>query len=670
MTPRSPTEASSASWTIADTEQSVTERFAEQLGRYPDKPALAGTPWQPSFRELDAAATATAGVLAGRGGAVRGPVCLLMAHDAPLIAAMLGVLKAGHSIVVCNPSDPPERLDRIRRQVEPWIALVDGRNRALAQAAGFADPLVVPDAPLISTDASNPPPVEPDDLAAVMYTSGSTGQPKGVMHTHHTLLHTALRHVNGLGLRPDDRVALLASPSGGQGMGTTWMTLMSGGTLCPFPVMDRGVAGLPDWLRENRITVLGMSASLFRHLGRALDGDAFPDLRLLRLGSEQVRRADFDACRRLLGEECRFANVYSLTEAGGLAHAVIGPGEEPPPGPLPVGRVAEGVEIVLVDERGRPVRPGERGEIVVRSAHLSPGYWRDEQLAAQRFSEASGTRELRTGDLGHIDEHGRLVVAGRRDSQVKIRGYRVEIGEVEDTLRSLPQIEAAAAHAHPTRHGDARLTAYLVARGGTRPDPAEVREEMSESLPEASIPTAFAFVEELPLNAHGKIDRDRLAKLAVSPTAAGSGSTPSGDELERTLSELWAEALELERVGRDDDFFDLGGDSLAAAEIGAGVHAALGVDLDMRAFSGHPTVAGMAELVRGLRGGPTGERGALTRIPRDRPVPCSFAQERIWEFSRDPRSSLNYTVAGLSFIDDAADVEMLRTALAPRGRAP
>jgi acyl carrier protein len=356
--------------------------------------------------------------------------------------------------------------------------------------------------------------------------------------------------------------------------------------------------------------------------------------------------------------------VFSLTEAGGLAHGVIPPGEEPPSGPLAVGRVANGIEIVLADERGRPVPPGESGEIVVRSPHLSPGYWRDEQLTDERFSERAGARELRTGDLGRLDDAGGLVVIGRRDAQVKIRGYRVEIGEVEDALRALPEVEAAAAWAQPTRHGDARLTAYLVARDPGPPAPAEVRESLRASLPEASIPTAIAFVEELPLNEHGKVDRERLSELTVTATAAGAQSTPPAGELERTLSGLWGEALGLERVGREDDFFDLGGDSLAAAEIGAGVHAALGVELDMRAFSGHPTVAGMAELVRELRGGRGGAQASLGRVPRDRPLPCSFAQERIWEFCRDQRSSVNYTVAGLSFIDEEADLEALRDALA------
>ncbi|HSD24801.1 MAG TPA: AMP-binding protein [Solirubrobacterales bacterium] len=626
------------------------------------RPAIAGTGWQPSFSELDAAADAIAAALTERNGAGAGRIALLLDHDAPLIAAMLGVLRAGQAMVVLNPTDPPGRLDRIRRQVQPDLVLTDERHRDLAQRSGFERVLQAPGAPAASLAAAELR-IEPDALAAVIYTSGSTGRPKGVMHSHHTLLHTALRHSTALGLRPDDRVALVASPSGGHGMGTTWMTLMSGATLCPFPVMDRGVAGLPEWLREHRITVLGLSASLFRRLLGALDGASFPDLRLVRLGSEQVRRADFDGCRRHFGEHCAFANVLSLTEAGGLAHCLLAAGEEPRPGPLPVGRAAEGIEIQLLDERGEPVPAGQPGEIVVQSLHLTPGYWRDEALTAERLaSRRDGQRILRTGDLGRVDEDGNLIVVGRRDAQVKIRGYRVELSEVEAALRSLPQLTAASAQAEPTRHGDPRLVAYVVARPGSTPEPAELRDALRATLSEASIPTAFAFLDQLPLNAHGKVDRDRLSAHSRPAFAAGASTPPSSD-LERSLSEIWAEALELERVGRDDDFFDLGGDSLTAAEIGAGVLDRLGVEIDMRAFSRRPTVAGLAALIGQSRTAGPSTGPPLERVSRDAPLPCSFAQERTWRFARSAGQPEIYTMANLTRLRGPIDLDALRAAL-------
>ncbi|HEX3293431.1 MAG TPA: AMP-binding protein [Solirubrobacterales bacterium] len=651
-----------AVWAPADTEQSVPQRFTERAARHPSKTAVAGTPWQPTFEELDRAADAIASDLAARDGESRGRVALLMDHDAPLIAAMLGVLKAGQSIVVLNPGDPPGRLDRIRRHVDPWIALIDRRHSDLARRSGFdrfievGEP--VPSSPEPSTESAS----DPTELAAIMYTSGSTGQPKGVMQTHHTLLHTALRHATGLGLGPDDRIALLASPSGGHGMGTTWMTLLTGATLCPFPVMNRGIAPLPQWLREHRITVLGLSASLFRRLIHSLDGASFPDLRLVRLGSEQVRRADFDACRRYLGDRCAFANVFSLTEGGGLAHGVLTDGEEPDPGPLSVGRPAEGVEIHLLDERGEPVPAGEPGEIVVSSSHLTPGYWRDEPLTTERFTSGpGGQRTFRTGDLGRLTDSG-LVVDGRGDTQVKIRGYRVELTEVEAALRSIPGIEAAAARAEPTRYGDPRLTAYLVTGSEPEPEQSKLREALRSTLSDASIPSLFAYVDELPLTAHGKVDRERLADLSPRVSAAGFAAPVA--ELEVELSRLWAGALELEHVGRDDDFFDSGGDSLAAAEIGAGVHETLGVEIDMRAFARHPTVAEMASELRRRGDRRAIEGPALKHVRRNGPLPCSFAQERIWQFTGRQGGPSSYVMTHATGFDGPIDVEAMRAALA------
>ncbi|HEY7121761.1 MAG TPA: condensation domain-containing protein, partial [Solirubrobacterales bacterium] len=329
----------------------------------------------------------------------------------------------------------------------------------------------------------------------------------------------------------------------------------------------------------------------------------------------------------------------------------------------PAGRAAEGIEIHLLDPDGRPAPAGDEGEIVVRSRHLSPGYWRDERLTAERFSKATrrGERTFRTGDLGRLDEDGRLVVIGRRDTQVKVRGYRVELPEVEAALRSLPRVATAAARAEPTRHGDARLTAYVVPEAGNGLRAAEVRDGLRATLPDASIPSAFSFVPELPLNAHGKVDRERLAALPA-PSSATAGFAPPASELEREVSAIWSDALELERVGRDDDFFDLGGDSLTAAEIGAAVLDRFELEIDMRAFGEHPTVARFAEHLHDLRAGPGWGEPRLERVPRDRPIPCSFAQERILRFA-EAESSARRTMTSVMEVSGEIDLDALLAAL-------
>jgi acyl carrier protein len=253
------------------------------------------------------------------------------------------------------------------------------------------------------------------------------------------------------------------------------------------------------------------------------------------------------------------------------------------------------------------------------------------------------------------------MVIGRRDTQVKVRGYRVELPEVEAALRSLPRVAAAAARAEPTRHGDPRLTAYVVPEAGNGLRAAEVRDGLRATLPDASIPSAFSFVAELPLNAHGKVDRERLAALPAPTSEAAEFAAPKS-ELERKLCAIWAEALELERVGRDDDFFDLGGDSLTAAEIGAAILDRFELEIDMRAFSDHPTVARFAEHLRALRDDPASGEPGIERVPRDDPIPCSFAQERILRFA-ETETPASRTMTSVMEVRGEIDIDALLAAM-------
>ena len=628
-------------------ESSIPQRFTEQALRQPDKPAIAGTAWRPSFAELDAAANGIARALADRSGGAVGRVALLMRHDAPLIAAVLGVLKAAGTAVVLNPGDPPVRLGRIRAEVEPDFVLADSVNRELAlhvgcDASGVLD---VPGRPEGSPGAAPDVPLRPDDVAFLVYTSGSTGAPKGIMQTHRNVLHNSLvRLAKGLGLRGDDRIVLLASPSGGQGLSTVWSTLLSGATLCPFPAMELGVTGLPVWIAEHGVTVFVSSASLFRHFVRTLDRQRPVGIRLLRLGSEPALAADFQAFRRHFSEDCVFAHTFSSSETGNITQQVLPADADPRDGGLPVGRPAEGIEVLLDD-----------GEIIVRSDYLSPGYWRDEALTTKRFGE----RTFRTGDLGWISADGALTVLGRKDSQVKVRGSRVDLLEVESALAAQPEVATAAVRAAPTPRGDTRLTGYVAVPPGARRDTAGLRDALRTTLPDHAVPTAFSFVDSLPLNAHGKVDREALARLEPEPPALSEEQARG--ETEELVAGIWESAFERRPVGRDDDFFALGGDSLTAAVVAAGVHASFGVALELGAFAESPTVAAMAELVDRLRAGPDGvHRQPLTRIPRNEPLPCSFIQERTWRHSRTPEESAGYTLANAVRITGPLDVEALR----------
>jgi hypothetical protein len=399
----------------------------------------------------------------------------------------------------------------------------------------------------------------------------------------------------------------------------------------------------------------------------ALDAAAaFPDVRVVRLASEPASAEDFRAFLRRFPSAPRFVHTLSSSETGNIALLELARGAAVPEGRLPIGRPAEDIEVLLLDEQGEPVAPGAVGEIVVRSRYLAAGYWRNPRLTAARFcavpGDDSGLRDYRSGDLARLRPDGLLEFAGRRDDRVKVRGYRVELSEVEEALLGLAGVAAAAVCVRARPGAEPQLAAFVVADGDA-PTAMELRNALRDRLPEHMVPSAFALLDALPLTPHGKVDRARLRTLALPAVDVGTADAPRG-EVERTLATIWAEALALPAVGRSADFFQLGGDSLIAAVVAARVHAAFGVELRLAAFVDHPTVAAQARAIEQLqRGGAMLDEPAPGCAPHDAPAPLSFILERIWRYSQDPRAAAAYTVANCDDITGPLDAALLRDCL-------
>ena len=652
----------------ADAEQSIGARFSQQVSRDPGRTAIVGRSWRPSYAELDAAANRIAEHVLAHTEEEDARVGLLLGHDSPLFAAALGTLKAGRTVVVMNPVDPPVRLARIHDQVEPQLVIADepNRERALAGGAAADSLLTLPERPDDAPHAAPEVPIDPGAVAFVVFTSGSTGEPKGVMQTHRNVLHNALRQGSGLGVVGEDRIAMLSPFSAGQGLGVASTTLLNGATLLPFPAVERGVAGLADWIDEQRASMLTLPASVYRHFVRGLDGRRFEGIRLVRLGSEPAMDGDFEAFRRHFAESCRFANLLSSTETGNITQSLFSADSEVRPGGLSVGRPAEGIEVLLLDEGGTEVSAGEVGQLAVRSPYLSPGYWHEEENGGggSGFRTANdGSRVFHTGDLARADRDGSLTVLGRRDDRIKIRGNRVELAEVRAALAAEPEVVASAVLPGRTRRGETRLTGFVVLREGEEIGVEDFAGRMRQRLPRHAVPSALVVLDRLPLDANGKLDSGELAELAEGARRRPSLEPPRG-AVEEALARIWADVFELDRVGRDDDFFDLDGDSLLAAEVSAEVASAFGLELELDAFSEARTVASMARLVEELREGvaPGGPPQDLARVPRDAPPPASFAQERMWREAQRA-DSMRFVVATAVRISGPLDVDLLRRSL-------
>lgn len=636
------------SWTEAATEQTIDACFRQRAAATPDRPAIAGTDEPVSYTELDERAARYAGAMLAVDGRPR-RVALLLGHGADVVAAALAVLRTGAAVVTVNPTDPPARVAAIRAATDADLVVTTDDRKGLARAAGFDERRTIGLAAAIEADpVVEPSPGGPDDLAFLISTSGTTGAPKVVVQTHRNVLHNVLRYTNGLGVREDDKLALLAALSGGQGLASTWAALLNGCTLCPFPIAERGVTGLADWLEANAVTVFDTIPSVLRNFARTLRGRRLEGIRIVRLASEAALRSDFETFTAHFGGDCRLASVLASSECGIVAQAMLGPDADLEGERLPVGYAAEGVEVVLA---------GPEDDIVVRSRYLSPGYWGDEALTAQKFETVDGVRQFRSGDLGRLGADGMLTVLGRADAQVKVRGNRLQLEEVEAALADHPGVGAAAVVATATPRGDTKLTAFLTAAHEPAASPEQLRAALQLRLPAHAIPASFVWLDSLPVTPHGKVDRERLASLEVAAEAPEEPAALS--QTEEILHRMWRDALEREQIGREDGFLDLGGDSLDAASIAAGVHHVFGVEVDLRDFAANPTLATLADSV---------DRRALsssdpTDIPlrrARRPGPLSFAQIRFWQKERSSPSPSLWNVAVPFRIGGPLDVEVFR----------
>ena len=524
--------------------------------------------------------------------AERPVVAVLLGSDAVAeISAIVGVIAAGAVALPLDAREPVAHLSRIIDLSRPSSVLAD---RALLSLAAEVAPGVV--ARGIPGDAASErfaaAHVSPDAPAYICYTSGSTGEPKGIVATHRKTVAQARASVEALNHGPDDRHTLLHSLAAGAGRATLWRALLSGGSLLPRRVADDGVAGLRDWLDSEGATVLFCSPTLYRTFVASLGpADELRTVRVLRLVGERVLPEDFASFKRHFARGARFVNAYSLTETGNVTLSVLTHDSAVPDDILPVGYPRAGRRVRIVDEAGDEVSPGVVGEIVVENPYGTttdrPG--------------SSGPPVIMTGDLGRMDADGLLFHLGRRDFQVKVRGFRVEIEGVEATLVRAPGVAQAAVVVRKNSQGEPVLVAY--AAGDRRVVDAErLRAFAIGHLPEGSVPSRFVLLDALPLTASGKVDRRAINALEdATPASASPVSWSNRSSVEQTIAGMWRELLGHDRFGAEEGFLEAGGDSLLAMRVLTRVRQQLGVDVTLPEFLRAPTVAALAEAVERQR---------------------------------------------------------------------
>ncbi|MGW1893342.1 non-ribosomal peptide synthase/polyketide synthase [Streptomyces sp. NPDC002004] len=652
--------------------RSPVDLFAEQVRRTPDAVAVSDGGRQLTYRRLADWTDRVASRLLADGLAPEGRVALLMDRSVELVVAQLAVLKAGGAYVPVDTRAPEERRRTLLAQAGASVLLTaeavaaecatdtTARGTEAAARATEAAPLDAA-AAASSTEAGAPagPTADPDRLAYVMFTSGSTGRPKAVAVRHRDIasLATDSRFTDGVCAR-----VLLHSPVAFDAATfEVWAPLLNGGCVVVAPEGPVDAALLRRSAAHGGLTAVWLTAGVFRLLSQDAP-DCLAGLRQVWTGGDVVPAA---AVRRVLAacpgltvvdgygptEATTFTTSFTLTDAAKV------------PDTVPIGRPLDDRRVHVLDDRLRPVPPGCAGELYAAGEGVARGYLGRPGDSAARFLAdpfgPPGARMYRTGDLVRRNPDGTVDFLGRADDQVKIRGFRVEPGEAEAALAAGPGVEDVAVVAREDRPGSRRLVAYVVGPAGQDID--GLREFARRTLPDYLVPSAFVALPALPLGSTGKLDRAALP--APDPDGAPRGMrVEPRTEAERCTAEILAEVLGTELPGVEDDFFQLGGDSILSIRLASRLAEEFGTELSPRAVFTHPTAAALAALLA-EPGDDDPRRPAVVPVARDTAMPMSYAQQRLWFLEEFAPGGAEYVTALGLRLRGALDTGALAAAL-------
>jgi amino acid adenylation domain-containing protein len=653
----------------------IHERFERRAAERPEAPAVTFGGDTLSYGELNARANRLAHRLRALGVGPETRVGVCLERSAELVVAILAVLKAGGGYVPLDPAYPAERIAFVLEDAGAPVVVatsgvldrLPGFGGAALRVDADAETIAAESAENVAADAG------PDSLAYVIYTSGSTGKPKGVEVTHANVVRLFDATDEWFGFGASDVWTLFHSFAFDFSVWEVWGALLYGGRLVVVPwLVTRSPEDFHRLLVEEGVTVLNQTPSAFRQLAQAdlasgVAGDALR-LRWIVFGGEALEPQALRPWMDRHGDQGpRLVNMYGITET--TVHVTfreITRADLDRPG-SPIGVPIPDLSLHVLDRHLQPLPPCVPGELFVGGAGVARGYLNRPELTAERFvrdpiADRPEARLYRSGDLARRRADGELEYLGRADQQVKVRGFRIETGEIVAALATHPSVAEAVVVARGD-DGEKRLVAYVVARADAPPPVAELRTHVSAILPDYMVPAAFVTLDALPLTEHGKLDGRALPELDEAGTAAGGAYVAPATPVEEVLAGIWAEVLRRDRVGTADRFFEIGGHSLLATRVVSRVRAVFDVELPLRVLFERPTVAELAEAVEALRRVGAPALPPVLPADRDRPLPLSFAQERLWFLDRLEPGSALYNLRVPLRLEGALDVAALERAL-------
>ncbi len=649
----------------------IHELFEQQAAATPDAVAVVFEDRSLTYSELDARANQLAHELVALGIQPDDRVAICAERSLEMVVGLVGILKAGGAYVPLDPTYPAERLQYMLQDAAPKALLT---QQALLQSLPATDVrTLVLDSDALRMELSARPASSPDarsrgltvrNLAYVIYTSGSTGMPKGVLNEHQGVVNRLCWAQSEYRLQHDDRV-LQKTPFGFDvSVWEFFLPLLAGARLVMArPGGHQDPAYLTEVIAREEITTLHFVPSMLPAFLTQADSRNGKTLRRVLCSGEALPHgAVQDVADRLPHVELH--NLYGPTEAAVDVTAWhCRPGQYGQT--VPIGRPIANTQIYILDAHQEPVPVGVEGELYIGGVQVARGYLNRPELTAERFlrdpfSAAPNARMYKTGDLARWLADGNVEYLGRNDFQVKIRGFRIELGEIEAKLIQCAGVREAVVIAREEVAGDKRLVAYVVAEDGVAPQAAELRATLLAQLPEYMVPSAFVQLNALPLTSNGKLDRNALPVPDASALITRQYEAPR-DELEESLADIWRELLRVERVGRHDNFFEIGGHSLLAVQLVSRIRATLDVELPLRTLFASPSLSAQAEAVRNA-GAST--MGRILRADRGQALPLSLAQQRLWFLDQlDKAASAAYHVPAALRLLGKLDVPALQATL-------
>ncbi len=613
----------------------LNQYFEHQAALIPDAIALVIKDRSLTYAELNRRANRMAAILREKGVGPEHMVAILMDRSIEMIVATLGIIKAGGAYVPLDPSYPSERLALMIGETQAEVLITQSHLAACAPSHrasvmeidfdwGSEIDDEYPDLVNLNT---------PECLAYVMYTSGSTGRPKGVMIPHRAVMRLVLG-ANYVTLDSNSVVLQLAPVSFDASTFEIWGPLLNGGRCVLFPKN-----GPPDpcelrsVVNEKAVNTLWLTASLFNSIV-AESPETLTGVRQILTGGEALSAQHVRLAQKHL-PETRLINGYGPTETTTFAAAFSIPCPIPDTwNSIPIGYQINETELHVLDEDMKPVPVGAEGELFVGGRGVALGYLHQPQLTAERFvvdpfSDDPEAKLYRTGDIVRSASDGCLDFLGRKDDQVKLRGFRIEPGEIEHFLRSHGAVVDARILVHVDEFGQKRLTAYLVTEEDRLVSTTELRHFLAERLPEYMIPSRFIVLEEFPLTANGKLDRERLPALSTERPEINEHYQAPRNRVERWLTGLWQDLLSLEKVGIRDPFFELGGDSLRAARFISKIRAELNISVPLVAIYDCYSIERFANLLETDFGAAVGEKLNLSAEAKSQSVAPTLRDGRV-----------------------------------------